>query len=549
MPAQDRSPTLSVLRDQLSSVRSLLVLSMLMTHYGDETQIIELATSAVPSLGPLQAEAVYVDGTWHTVASSSQTRVDGSLRDHVMGGAGGSIDLVDHGWAQAWPLDSPGGVSGYLVVSGPAEPPEQTRFLLQVLAQQTGVALANAHLLARERRQAEELRAANLALTRSMAIHERFTRVALADGGQSGIAQAVHDLTGYPVAVEDRYGNLVAWAGPARPDPYPRTDPQRREAILERAIHAASPVRHGDRLLVVVRPRPDIEGVLALVDPAETAGLPEQTALEHGSTVLAMELIRLHGLGETELRLQRDLVEAVLAGSDPSRALYRAQALRYDLGRPHRVVVVEGQSAAGDEALLAAVRRAARECGIGPLVVARLGTVVVLADTDCGWEDLRKSISARIGPGRCRVGVGGRCARLEDFPRSYREAQLAVKVQRATCDRDQAIAFDDLGVYQFLGQAEDMAAVERLVRRWLGPLLDHDAERGSQLVSTLDGYLESGGNYAATATLLSVHRSTLKYRLQRIREVSGYDLTDPDSRFNLQLACRAHRTLAVLREP
>jgi DNA-binding PucR family transcriptional regulator len=70
---------------------------------------------------------------------------------------------------------------------------------------------------------------------------------------------------------------------------------------------------------------------------------------------------------------------------------------------------------------------------------------------------------------------------------------------------------------------------------------------GAQLVRTLSEYLDRGGSYASTATALSVHRSTLKYRLRRIREVSGYDLSSPDTQFNLQLATRAWRTLQALR--
>jgi DNA-binding PucR family transcriptional regulator len=66
-------------------------------------------------------------------------------------------------------------------------------------------------------------------------------------------------------------------------------------------------------------------------------------------------------------------------------------------------------------------------------------------------------------------------------------------------------------------------------------------------VTTLSGYLDSGGHYDSAAKLLSVHRSTLKYRLQRIRAVTDYDLSDPDTLFNLQLATRAWRTLEALR--
>jgi DNA-binding PucR family transcriptional regulator len=59
-------------------------------------------------------------------------------------------------------------------------------------------------------------------------------------------------------------------------------------------------------------------------------------------------------------------------------------------------------------------------------------------------------------------------------------------------------------------------------------------------------YLECGRNYDRTAHALNVHRSTLKYRLQRIREVSGHDLGDPDVCFNLQLATRALATLGAV---
>jgi len=65
---------------------------------------------------------------------------------------------------------------------------------------------------------------------------------------------------------------------------------------------------------------------------------------------------------------------------------------------------------------------------------------------------------------------------------------------------------------------------------------------------TLSEYLDRGGNYDATARALSVHRSTLKYRLRRIRDVSGHDLGIPDTQFNLQLASRAWRTAQALRE-
>ena len=83
--------------------------------------------------------------------------------------------------------------------------------------------------------------------------------------------------------------------------------------------------------------------------------------------------------------------------------------------------------------------------------------------------------------------------------------------------------------------------VERIVRQWLGPLLDYDVAHNAELTPTLGEFLELGGHYAAAAKRLSLHPSTLKYRLRRIREISGLDLGDPDGRTVEPGAHRDHR--------
>ena len=91
------------------------------------------------------------------------------------------------------------------------------------------MAVSNAQLHGRERDTARQLATANAALEetvatlrRGMPMHDRLTKIAAAGEGAAGIAEALHDLTGLAVAVEDRYGNLSAWAGPGQPDRYPK---------------------------------------------------------------------------------------------------------------------------------------------------------------------------------------------------------------------------------------------------------------------------------------------------------------------------------------
>jgi DNA-binding PucR family transcriptional regulator len=182
--------------------------------------------------------------------------------------------------------------------------------------------------------------------------------------------------------------------------------------------------------------------------------------------------------------------------------------------------------------------------------MSRGETVVLLSDAEQDWEEFRAAVVTELGDSRCRVGVGSRCLRPTDFRRSYREAGLALRLQAGVGRNggiDRAILFDDLGVLRLLLTNDDTAAIERFAHEWLGPLLDYDAKRGSEMVATLTAYLEFGGSYAGTAKAIAVHRSTLKYRLQRIEEISGYNLSVPDIQFNLQVATRAWQVLETLR--
>jgi DNA-binding PucR family transcriptional regulator len=164
--------------------------------------------------------------------------------------------------------------------------------------------------------------------------------------------------------------------------------------------------------------------------------------------------------------------------------------------------------------------------------------VVLLADAAVDAERLRRIVLRELGgPGnggaRTRIGVGEPCENVADFPRSYRQAKLALRLLAVTERDDRVVRFDDLGVYRLLAGIEDPDEVERFVQRWI--------------VRTLGHYLDRGGSYDATSAALIVHRNTLKYRLQRIRQITGLDLSDPETCFNLKLATRAWQTLSVLR--
>jgi sugar diacid utilization regulator len=547
----------AILRQRLGNLRALLVISLLMTESVEEDQILQLASSSAPGLGHWRIDGyAMADGGWRP-GTDAASRMPAGLAAQLaeLGGSQGPVQVPGRAWASAFPLRSVAGLLGHLIASSDEAPSTDENFLIQVVAQQTGVAVSNARLHARERATAAELAATNAALEetvrtlqRSIRIHDRLTRVAVSAQGQPGIATALHELTGMAVAIEDRHGNLRAWAGPGEPHPYPKESFARREQLLRRLIREGKPVRDGARLTVLASPRPDVLGVLSLIDPQRAADTADLIALEHGATVLSMELARVRGIADTELRLRRDLVHDLLGGTDDDSAYLRADALEHDLRQPHRVVVVEGRGRTrSEEMLLHAVRRAVRDRRLSFLLDSWSGAVVLLTAGEIDWEQLRISILSELGGGQCRLGVGGLSARPSELPRSLREAQLALRLQQTVLSGSGACEYSKLGVFRMLAAIPNLSEVDGFVREWLGALIDYDIAKHAELVKTLTQYLEHGGNYDATALALSVHRSTLKYRLQRIRELTGLELNDPDVHFNLQLATRAWTTVEAMR--
>jgi DNA-binding PucR family transcriptional regulator len=148
---------------------------------------------------------------------------------------------------------------------------------------------------------------------------------------------------------------------------------------------------------------------------------------------------------------------------------------------------------------------------------------------------LNKEAINRSGTVRARVraGIGGYHPGLRGISRSYLEAQQAIEAGRKL--RPDAVAHGHDEVIPHLVLAQNPRLAERFVAHSLGPLLDPKTRNREQLLDTLEAYLATGSVKDAAAAL-NLHRHTVLYRLDKLRELMGPDLDTPASRLRLQLA-------------
>jgi PucR C-terminal helix-turn-helix domain/GGDEF-like domain len=531
--------------------RGLAALSSVHFDQLEPAEILDAAATAVDTLAaPCRVEASYRNVAGQMVPSPrSQPRhpdIENQLHESAFDGR---VEVSGRKWGWAFALRHQNNVKGCLVVSAGQPPGRHHYLLLTIFAQQTGAALGYAEMHHSDVGWAHRLEDANRTLAAAVHnlrahtdVHEVLGAAVAAGLGEHGIADALHELTGLSVAIEDRFGNLRIWGGPGRPQSYPKPSPESRELLLHQLASPAGVVRIADRLAILIKPRADILGVLALIDPDQQATDNHMFALQYGGTVLGAELSHQRNLAEMELNLRRELVDDLLAGADEQGAYVRAEALRHDLHRPHYVVVVHHAGGANGT-VVTAVGRAATALHLNHLQVRHGPLVVLLADDRPEPRALHRELSRALGSSASVVGIGSRCDRPSDFPASFAKAQRALNIRLHSAAPAGASAYDELGFYRLIDAAHSAGAVEDFVREWLGALLDYDENKNADLVHTLSNYLECGGNYDESAATLHIHRSTLRYRLGRIAELTGYDVRDVDTRFNLHAATRAWRFL------
>jgi sugar diacid utilization regulator len=141
-------------------------------------------------------------------------------------------------------------------------------------------------------------------------------------------------------------------------------------------------------------------------------------------------------------------------------------------------------------------------------------------------------------------------SRVADDPmelhRAGNEALLAVNVAEGD-EEHPLLAFEQTGAYRLLlsAMSEDPAELQRFYAETVEPLVAYDDQYETDLVRTVEAFLDNDGNVAGTAQKLFTHRHTIRYRLERVRELSGLDVGSTDGREKLSLGLKAMRVLGI----
>lgn len=272
---------------------------------------------------------------------------------------------------------------------------------------------------------------------------------------------------------------------------------------------------HDNAVLAVIR-----EGGVAL----------DGVLIQHAATVVALELSQTHLALEHTRRSGAELTAQLIDGSIDRRG-GRRQLLSLGLDPAHSVFV----SATGaDERRLRDLHVALWRRRIPHVTAFRSGVAHAVVP---GTDEAVDAIVASLGP-NARVGASRALQSVARSAEAAREATWALGTAQRTDAR--LVRYGSATSWLGVGGVDDAQA---MVERWLGPLIEHDAQHRTGLVETLEAFLANQRSWQRTAEAMNVHRQTVLYRIHKVEELTGAHLTDTADIAQLWLALQSRDLL------
>jgi purine catabolism regulator len=341
---------------------------------------------------------------------------------------------------------------------------------------------------------------------------DRLVRAAAADGGLAGTLDVLRSELGLAVRVLDRTGTVLA-ESPPEPD-------------VEDAAWWTFPLRSvGSR-----------EGVLAVAGGPGDPTVAVRAAIDQAVAVITLELVHARALRETQRRFAGELFDLIAAG-DAQAAAVATRLRGFGMTPTAPLIAIVCETSRPGE-MLPELENALAGTGAPGVAAAKVGRLLAVLQWS-GELGSPADVGARLGDAladEVTIGVSGVAHDSSALRTSLAEAAHACSVARLRRDEGRYATHADLGSHRLILALLEPHVAASLSATLLGPVADYDSRRHTDLLDTLRAFLDSNGQWQATADTLRIHVNTLRQRLERVEQLTGKSMDTIEGRVDLFLA-------------
>ena len=423
------------------------------------------------------------------------------------------------------------------------------------------------------------LREHNVYYLKTREINELFTDILLKKGGIQPIADALSGYTECSLVILDKSLKPLARANSAAGNDqgFPESiDPSNFANLLKTATTQENQLgirvtdgsecglKNAMTMFFPIRVDTEIYGYVMFWNVKRTFNETDLIAIEQASKVTAIEIIKQEAIRENQNRQRDVFFKSLLNGHFPSEedVLDKAENMGISLHCIGSVIVVEicephDHLGSQEEILKSNIptRAYQRLRAIDGFVTIEDGKkIVVVPRLDHYFhdfhEDATREVLVRIADSiktkieeyentKVYLGIGRYYDKLTYLAKSYTEAQNALLIAKKLAPTHGTVLhFDQIGLYRLITKVEDKNELCNFYKEMLMPLVEYDEKNGTDLVGTLQEYFTCNENPSAAAKNLHVHLNTVKYRINRIKEILDIDDFTMENKTNLYVALK-----------
>lgn len=403
--------------------------------------------------------------------------------------------------------------------------------------------------------------------------------IMLRHGGMQAVAEQIYLALDAPVVIrDDIFRDVYLYC----PDPdvealiaddyreIAKMEPQTTHMFLGDRRREARVGEHGiHRFTIPIFFDNTHYGSIYIWDTKESIRSQDLFVIESASSLIALDILNRITLVERENVHQTTFLEQLLSddAAEQDRAIENADYYLYHPEKPSQIVVLDVEDKGSrlqmtpnnarmiknlNTGLLNLTNRLRQEYGGYFLSTRKSDRAIFLLqyEKNSTAEErgamcqrfinilLRNTQQAETLPVP-HIGVGSCVESHRQLQASLQQAEQAVRILQSRGDTEQSVLhYDDLGLLRVLGHPllrDDALAYANEV---LADLEAHDSTQRGDLLDTVRVYFEAGGNLKRVSEIMFTHYNTVIYRINRIRDMYGIDLRDPETAFNLQLALK-----------
>lgn len=408
--------------------------------------------------------------------------------------------------------------------------------------------------------------------------NNRLTKAMLKGGGLSDIAKTINNILKVPVAIiEDIFKSHVVECKDSKREDLDAISTQilNQTAEIELSRNKKqkkyTDVVNGEemnRIMIPINSEERHYGFIVIWEDGRKLSKIELSVIESSTSFIALDLMKKLSVFENENKHRIEFFDDLLSDDEgrQKKAIEKSSYFDFDKEKAHSVIIVAIKEADKQVKMtpnntnyfqylsgkiLSIAERLSRQYKGRVQFGNKSDRMIILFSSDGTKSDVvqKKEIVnfskeilnyAEIEGivSNVSVGIGRNYAQYTKLHKSYREAKRAVENMILSNSSKIPVHYDDLGIYRILSYEELQPELYQFYTETLEPLVKYDKDKDSELVETLRMYFDCGSNLKKVSEEMYTHYNTVIYRMQRIKDIIGIDLDDPNSRLNLQIAVK-----------